>query len=221
MASLEQIWDEARSIAGTYSEKGALPPVMGGGRLEDPRFALVFINPTARNASTRDGWTGERWPWIGTTAVWKVLAEGGLLPHELHDEIRRTTSWDAQFARHVYSVVAENGCYITNLVKWTGPNGDLPSPKMVSDFAGLTRRELELVRPRHIVAFGGITFKALTGRDVLLRTVLESVREGLGVPVWQMLGSRLGVSPCYFPVGRGNPKGAAEILRTLRDTAVL
>jgi DNA polymerase len=197
-----------------------MTPVMGGGETNKPRLALIFINPTHRNASTKEGWSGPRFPFIGTKAVWRVLGNAGLLSAELVDMISGRERWDEEFAEEVYAAVRSEGLYLTNLVKWTGPNGDLPSRQLIELYADVLRRELELVGPRGIVAFGGMPYRALTGRDVKLGEVLANLRHA-GDPFYAIDGA-LGVPvyPCYFPVGRGNPKGAAEILSAVNRKSI-
>ena len=211
---LDALWAYVENLTRRVDPHSDLPPVMGGGQTHRPRLALVFINPTHRNASTRNGWAGPRYPFIGTKAVWRVLAQGQLLPATVADEIVSRPTWDEEFAASVYSRVEASSLYLTNLVKWTGPTGDLPSGAMVKTYADILRRELELVCPEAVVAFGGLTYRALTGEAVRLSDVLQTVRTEGRVPSSR---SRFGIPvyPCYFPVGRGNPRSAAEILAAL------
>lgn len=192
-----------------------LPPVVGGGCTTKPRVALVFINPTARNASTRDGWAGPRWPWLGTRPVWRVLADAGLLDPEVRRQIDGCRTWTEEFAETVYEDVAKRGMYFTNLVKWTGPNGDLPSPRLVRLYEDVLDEELRAVEPQAVVAFGGMTVKALTGHTVKLGQILDEARETGAVPGFAHRQLALTVYPCFFPVGRGNPRGATELLSIL------
>jgi hypothetical protein len=215
MSPLDRLWQEVEAVT-RGTDPGGLPPVMGGGQARSPRLACVFINPTARNASTRDGWDGPRWPWIGTRPVWRVLADAGLLPRDVQREIFRRPRWDEAFATEVYRAVAEEGLYLTNLVKWTGPNGDLPSLRLVALYEDLLQRELELVKPRGVVAFGGMTFRSLTGRQIKMGDVLVEARRTGRVPATDHRQLRLPVYPCFFPVGRGNPRGAVELLTVLK-----
>lgn len=212
---LNDLWAHVEELTRAADPHGTLPPVMGGGQTRRPRLAFVFINPTIRNASTREGWNGPRLPFIGTRAVWRVFAGAGLLPETLVEAIAARPKWDETFAEHVYAVVRAHGLYLTNLVKWTGPNGDLPSTHLIHTYSGVLKRELELVQPQAVVAFGGMTHRALTGSTVRLADILAHLRTTGTVPSTHASGLGLRVYPCYFPVGRGNPRAAVEILAAL------
>jgi hypothetical protein len=57
-----------------------------------------------------------------------------------------------------------------------------------------------------------MTIRALTGQQPKLAEVLESAKQTMKIPELKGLGLLPPVLPCYFPVGRGNPKAATEIL---------
>lgn len=206
---------EAAGRAKSFDDGNSLPDVTGGGQVDRPDFALVFINPTIRNASTHSAWRGIRHPWIGTRPVWKVLKNGGVLKDSVFDEVAMRRVWDEEFAARIYTGVAMDRAYITNLVKWTGPNGDLPTVQMVRAFAALTRRELEIVQPRVVIAFGSMPFRALGGQSVRLGGILDIARTGSRIPNAFVFDTEIPMFPCYFPVGRGNPGGAETVLRAV------
>jgi uracil-DNA glycosylase len=218
-STLEDLWRLAADILATIDPGGALPPVVGGGRTDRPALACVFINPTYRNQSTREGWRGPRYPFIGTKPVWRVLAAAGLFPHTLQIEIDRLQTWDEDFAATVYAAVAHEGLYITNLVKRTGPNADLPTPALVTAFRDLLIRELQIVRPAAVVTFGAIPFKALTGESIRLSEELNRARSSGFVRAHAAAELELPVYPCWFPVGRGKPAAAIEMLRLIHRQA--
>jgi DNA polymerase len=221
VGSLNELWQLVERLTQETDPHSTLPPVMGGGMTIQPRLACIFINPTHRNASTRDGWRGPRFPFIGTKGVWRVFANAGLLPGELYQEILARPTWNEEFAAEVYAAVRDRGLYLTNLVKWTGPNGDLPRAHLVKAYTGLLRRELELLRPRAVVTFGALPYRALTGEQVRLGSVLATLREHDILYSRQLGGLQCQVYPCYFPVGRGDPKAATEILRAIRHHLML
>lgn len=214
--TLDELWTLAETIATSLEPKNGLPAVMGGGRCEQPALACVFINPTHRNQSTQREWRGTRAPFIGTKPVWRFLAAAGLFPRSLCDEIDRRAVWGEEFAEDVYAAVAAEGLYITNAVKRTGANAVLPTPAMVSAFRELLVHELQLVRPRAIVTFGAIPFKALTGESIKLSEELDAARVAGHVSARNLTGLEVRVYPCYFPVGHGNAKAAIEMLGYIR-----
>jgi uracil-DNA glycosylase len=76
-------------------------------------------------------------------------------------------------------------------------------------------REIELVRPRRIVAFGILPFRHLTGRAIRLDHYFSLMERRGSIEYVPALRGRWPVAPCYFPVGRGNPRRATFILRLL------
>ena len=78
-------------------------------------------------------------------------------------------------------------------------------------------REIGLVQPEYIVTFGLIPFNALVREPIKLSDYYqESVRRNaLKTYNLQREHSSYRAVPCYFPVGRGNPKRAAKLLSML------
>ena len=75
-------------------------------------------------------------------------------------------------------------------------------------------REVEIVSPKYLVTFGSIPFKYLTGKTITLGDYYDQVvRQGLHPEEVQIGSAKVEVIPCYFPVGRGNPQRAVEILK--------
>ena len=89
---------------------------------------------------------------------------------------------------------------------------------MFEQDAPLFAVEMQLVRPKKIVAFGQLTFSMLTGLPVKLGSYRDDVIQNGLQPLadYPLPGCKVPVYPMYFPVGRGNPKFAAELLRLLR-----
>lgn len=71
------------------------------------------------------------------------------------------------------------------------------------------------MRPQAVVTFGGLPYRAVTGESVHLAQVLEDVRRGQQVVPCRQRDLGFPVYPCYFPIGRGRPSAAVEILRAL------
>ena len=175
---------------------------------------FVFINPTARNISSDPKWEGPRYPFIGTRSVWRVFHRAGFLTDSLISRIEANSDWSVEFAGELEGFLRERGIYLTNLVKWTGPDGSLPDRDKIGLFLPLMVREIEIVSPKYVVTFGSLPFKYLTGKMVKLGDYYDQlVRHGLR-PEEEQIGSvKTRVISCYFPVGRGNPKRAVEILK--------
>lgn len=219
LLQVPEINQKVAEISQQYYGDHTLDAISGAGQIKQPELALVFINPTHRNISTNPGWNGLKAPWIGCANIWQLFAEAGLVNEEMNQAIQTAkTDWTEQFALDVYSHVASQSLYITNIVKWAGLDAKLPERQKMRLYTPLLIEELRVVRPKKIIAFGQLTF------DGVLREIGIKSPEGFGVMNERMLATNsiydiqteLGeVVPCYFPVGQGikNRAKAVEILK--------
>ncbi|MEK7595094.1 MAG: uracil-DNA glycosylase family protein [Patescibacteria group bacterium] len=214
---LEDLWVYTKALQLKNFPNSTLEPILGGGRLSRPKFMFVFINPTYKNISSDPSWVGKRRPWTGTKYIWRIFNKAGHFDNSLLQEIEKTKIWSVDFADKVYSHLSARGFYFTNIVKWTGENADLPDSQKVRLFLPLLKKELEIVKPSYIVTFGLIPFKALTGLDIKLRDYFDASIKLRLLETFNtnLVGDNFKIIPCYFPVGRGDPKRAVELLRLL------
>lgn len=195
-------------------------PVLGGGDTNKPKMMFVFINPTIRNISSDKGWKGPRFPFIGTKNIWKVFNKAGLLSDELLAEIMdKSPRWSVDLAKAVLKSLKGRKIYLTNIVKWTGPDAALPNAEKIRLFLPVLHNEIELIKPQYIVAFGLLPFEGLTRKKIKLSEYYNRIskKHVLAVYPIQVGNFRTNVIPCYFPVGRGRPKQAIELLRLAND----
>ncbi len=84
-------------------------------------------------------------------------------------------------------------------------------------FLPMLLKEIEIIQPLCIVTFGGFPFFHLTGHRLKLDEYYRSVDKTGSLKSFNLLvhSRSYRVVPCYFPVGRGSPARAAEILRRL------
>jgi uracil-DNA glycosylase len=218
--SLSSIWKFVEKRNKVLDPRNPLPTVVGGGRSSRPEVAFIFINPTARNASTRSGWSGPRYPFIGTKQVWKIFHRARLIEDAVAEAIQAREYWDEQFAEQVYEHLEQSGFYLTNLVKWTGPDGSLPEQRLVQAYLPLLLAELEIVRPKRIVTFGLLPTKAIIGKHLRMEEIYKQTVARRAPVYLQSEGSKWQVMPCYFPVGRGNPRRAVDMLSLLAQDLV-
>jgi len=177
---------------------------------------FVFINPTARNISTRVEWEGPRFPFIGTKHIWRVFHKAGLFDTDLLAHIEREREWSLQLTDRVLDFLKLRGFYLTNLVKWAGHDSTLPDARKIQMFLPILRKEIELVRPRTIVTFGHIPFVALVGRRITLSDFYYRVMKVRRLEAFPLpFNPQVKVVPCYFPIGRGKPGRAVDLLRML------
>jgi DNA polymerase len=217
ISSLDKLWLYTKKLHKKHFPESRLEPILAGGRLRNPKYMFVFINPTYRNISSNPSWEGKRRPWTGTKYIWKIFHQAGQFDKDLFEEIDRKNSWDVDFADKVYKHLDDRSFYFTNLVKWTGENADLPNTKKINIFIPILKKEIEIVNPQTIVTFGRIPFKELTGEEIRLGEYYEDaiVNKVLKKYNLEINDRKYNLVPCYFPVGRGNPKAAIKILSML------
>lgn len=216
-ADLNELWRYVTELNREYFPENELMPILGNGKTYKPKLMFVFINPTARNTSSGKNWQGPRFPFIGTKQVWRVFNRAGLLEDKLISRIDTEPNWSIELAGEVLQFLRGNGFYLTNIVKWTGHDATLPEPKKIKLFLPVLEREIELVKPEYIVTFGLIPFRSLVKQPIKLsRYYINAVKSGK-LKTYDLLinATKTKVIPCYFPVGRGNPERAVELLRLI------
>jgi DNA polymerase len=213
---LQDIWKKVDKLSKKFPSD--YNPILGNGKCYRPKFLLVFINPTKANISSHPGWPGFRAPFIGTKPVWRVLHKAGWFNDQLIKVINASDTWSPRFADIVYKSLARRGLYLTNIVKWTGETAELPKAKKIRAYLPLLKKEIEIVKPKYIITMGLIPFEYLTGRKIKLGEYYKEAMKTKKLKAYDLkIGSKTyKVIPCYFPVGRGEPKKAVEILKLLK-----
>ena len=215
---LAQLWQAVDDCSDCRQASNSLRHIMGGGLESEPDMMFIFINPTHRNITSRADYDGPRFPFLGTSEIWRVFADAGLLERDLISWI--DNGWNQDLIAKVICTVRDAGFYFTNLVKCTQPDSRMPSRKMIRKKLDLLVREISIVHPKLIVAFGALPFKTLSNAELKLATHYEnqiSSVDLLTYPSIPVLGETFRVFPCYFPVGRGDRKRAVELLKVLKN----
>lgn len=215
--NLAELWNIIDEVNKKHFPHNNLRPILGGGKTENPKFMFVFINPTARNISSKRSWKGPRFPFVGTKQVWRIFHRAGLLDDTLMQKIEDSGSWSFGFANKVLSFMKKQSFYFTNIVKWTGNDATLPNSEKIKLFLPILEKEIQIVQPQQIVTFGLIPFENMTGQKIKLIDYYSDVMKGKKLKSYEAkYGSfRTKIIPCYFPVGRGDPGKAVDILRLL------
>ncbi len=216
--SLDDLWRIVNDTHTQFFPENKLMPIVGNGRIERPDYMFVFINPTHRNISSNPLWKGPRFPFIGTKPVWRIFNRAGLFDDELMKQIEREPNWSLEFTEKVRSFLDSKSFYFTNIVKWTGADATLPDAQKVKLFLPILRREIEIVQPKTIVTFGLIPFTFLTQETIRLQDYYDKFVQSSKLAAYPLkVGNhQTSVVPCYFPVGRGDPKRAVEMLKAIK-----
>ena len=136
---------------------------------------------------------------------------------ELMNKIDNSGYWSLELTNEVLDFLRSKSFYFTNIVKWTGPDATLPDSRKIKLFLPILRREIEIVQPQYIVTFGLIPFENMTNQKIKLKDYFEEIMKSKKLRFFDMNynGFKTKIIPCYFPVGRGDPKKAVEILRLI------
>ena len=200
-----------------YAQTG-LASIYGAGASQRPKLALVFMNPTQRNISSRPDWKGPRFPFIGVPRIWRLFSGCGLLDSAFVAKIdKRAETWSVHDALQLKQELERKRLYITNVIKETAPDSQMPPKTLFNKYESLLHDELELVQPELIIAFGLVTYQALTGQNIRLADIYEQAIKTARIPIGSSHRHQP-VLPCYFPVGRGNPSRAMQLLKMAINT---
>src|SRR3989344_1764863 len=215
--TLEELWNVVNELNQELFPENSLKPILGNGKTFRPKVMFVFINPTHVNISSDQNWQGPRFPVIGTKPIWRIFHHAGMFDYELIEKINNSKSWSLEFTDKVLNFLKLKSFYFTNIVKWTGPDATLPNSEKIKIFLPILEREIEIVQPQYIVTFGLIPFENMTHQKIKLIDYYSEIIKSQKLRVFGMEynGFKTKIIPCYFPVGRGDPKKAVEILKLI------
>jgi len=217
ISSLNELWKYVNETTKENFPDNDLVPILGGGQEKNPKFMIVFINPTFRNISSDKNWQGPRFPFIGRKRPWIEFHKAGLFDDEL---IKDISNWSLDFTYKVLEFLKNNSLYLTNVVKNTGHNADLPKADQINLYLPIFKKEIELVNPEYIITFGLIPTNALLKEKIKLSEYYELVKKK-NSPIFYELkinSKKFKLIPCYYPIGRGNPDKAIEILKIIKSS---
>lgn len=177
----------------------------------NPKLMLILVNPTHRNLSSHPDYIGPRFPFIGVRQFWKVLAEGGLIDKKVTDELPLRADWDNKDTKNIQKELIRNKLFVSNIVKCCYDHSEYPENNVIKDQLNYLSQEIKLVNPKKIVAFSGLVYKTLTGKPVKLSEYWSQPTKSFE----NISGLDFPVEPCYFPIGRGNPNKAIQVLKRL------
>ena len=212
--NLKSLYDEIEGCPFCRKEGNHLRHVFGAGVL-NPDLMLVLINPTYRNLSARADYEGPRFPFIGVRQFWRVLAEGEVISRKVAYHLPLAARWTYDDSNAIQEELSLNRLFVTNIVKCCYSHSNYPSRSVIDLHVKYLAREIQIVKPKKIIAFGGLTFKTLTQLNILLREYWANGDRGV-FHKETISGQEIPVIPCYFPIGRGNPKKAALVLRAFK-----
>lgn len=214
LKQLQLLYSKFDACSRCKKEQNPLKHILGGGMSQNPKYLFLFINPTYHNISSHAEYQGtHRYPFLGVRYFWKLMSEAGIIKPEIVQDIY-ASGWKVEHENAIEQNLRDQNIYITNLVKCTQPHAEVPTSQVIAEDLELLHQEIRLVNPECIITFGKLPTKIITGEDIKLLDRLEAVRNNASKPMKSLMieGKIFDVLPCYFPVGRGNPPKAKEIL---------
>ena len=215
---LQKLFNTIDACARCKAEKNPLRHVLGGGKFQNPKFCLLFINPTHKNQSSRQTYRGRRrYPFIGVRHLYKGLAEAGFVDRNLIEKMYRR-GWQLEDEHRIEKSLRENGVYITNFVKCARPNPINPTKAEMRESLPVLAEELSILNPEYIITFGLLPLEVLADNSFRLKDILKTVKQNKYKPMLSipLNGRRYKILPCYYPLGHGNPPKAQKILRHIK-----
>lgn len=206
---MEELTKEFDKLQTKYGSKN-LDSVYGCGEKNNPRVALVFMNPTKRNIATSKSWTGLKAQWLGTKQIWDFLVKCNLFTSKLNEEIKtkKPSDWTEEFCEYVYSEVKKQGVWITNLAKCTQDDARPLPDAVFLKYKDLLKKELSIVNPKKIIFFGNQVASIMLGSKVSVSLVRKKVFK------LNIEGKEYESYAVYYPVGNGRfnqPKAVEDI----------
>lgn len=202
-------------LQNTYGSKD-LNSVYGCGEDNNPRVALVFMNPTKRNIATDKSWKGLRAQWLGTKQIWEFLAKCELFSFRINEEIKskKPKDWTPEFCECVYNEVKKQGLWITNLAKCTQDDARPLPDSVFLKYKDLLKDELNLVNPQKIFFFGNQVSSIMLDQVISVSTTRQKKF------LLEINGKEFESYALFYPVGNGrfNQHKAIEDIKEILKT---
>ena len=212
MKNLNKRYDELQNKYGSKE----LNSVYGCGEENNPKVALVFMNPTKRNIATDKSWTGLKAQWLGTKQIWDFLTKCNLFSTKLNEEIKekRPKEWSPEFCEKVYKEVKNKSMWITNLAKCTQDDARPLPDKIFLNYKDLLKEELKLVNPQKILFFGNQVSSLMLDETITVSTARQKKF------TLKIDNKEYDSYAVYYPVGNGRfnqPKAIEDIQEILKE----
>jgi DNA polymerase len=196
---LERLKKEVDGLQKVYGNP-ELQVIYGAGKINQPKFYLLFMNPTARNISATKSWTGLRAPWLGTKNIWKILFALKLISPENFQKIQtfKSTDWSQEFCLEIYNELNKNSVYISNLAKCTQDDARALHDDFFKAYLENSLAEIYSVNPKMVISFGNQVSSILLNKKIKVSDYKKDQGEKLIIR-----GREFMVYPTFYPIGQG------------------
>jgi uracil-DNA glycosylase len=212
---LPQLFSEIDAIHQKYGDD-SLCMVYGTGKIRNPKILFLFMSPTARNLTTHKDWKGIRAPWVGISTTWNLMSKLGIIKQETFEKVKKLKKeeWSEELVLSLYEEVAKSGAYLTNLGRCTQLDARPVRDSVFRESREVTLKEIELVNPKIIIAFGNQVASNLLQQKI---TVASCCMQKFDLIINK---KKFAVYPTYYPVGMGQrnmPKAVEDILSIVKS----
>lgn len=171
---MKNLIKQFNELQNTYGSKD-LNPVYGCGKENNPRVALVFMNPTKRNIATNKCWAGLKAQFLGTKQIWEFLTKCNLFSPTINEEIKskKPKDWTLEFCEYVYNEVKNQGLWITNLAKCTQDDARPLPDSVFLQYKDLLKEELKIINPQKVFFFGNQVSSIMLEQPITVSTTRQ------------------------------------------------
>ena len=189
--------------------------VYGAGCKKNPKLFLLFMNPTGRNVSCIPWWKWLRAPRLWTKNIWKLLSALWAISPTSYEHIQKLKPQERteQFSLDLYTEIANNGIYISNLAKCTQTDARPLPDSVFKEYLSLIYDEIDYIKPQHIVTFGNQVSSIVLNKKITVSAYQDDNYEELTIKK-----QLYKIYPTYYPVGqwmRNLPNAIARIQKIL------
>jgi len=110
----------------------------------------------------------------------------------------KATERTEKFSLAVYTEIADNGFYISNLAKCTQTDARPLKDSVFKEYLDLIYQEIEEIHPQHIISFGNQVSSIVLGKKITVSSYTHDSYEVLSVKKHNYK-----VYPTFYPVGQG------------------
>ncbi|MCF7834688.1 hypothetical protein K9M48_01345 [Candidatus Gracilibacteria bacterium] len=189
-------FDKLQKIFGDKS----LNSVYGAGCINKPDLFFIFMNPTGKNVSSDKKWKGLQAPWLGTKNIRKLFYKIGIISKDIFDQIygMNLSTWSPEFCLDLYSKLAKDKIYITNLAKCTQIDARPLHNNIFKEYLELIYEEIDRIQPQKIICFGNQVSSILLGKNIKVSDYNKNKFEELTIK-----NKIYKIYPVFYPVGQG------------------
>ncbi len=187
-----------------------LNPIYGAWCIDKPDVFFVFMNPTGKNISADKNRSWLRAPRLWTKNIWKLFNKVWIISKNLFEQIycMKTNDWSPEFSLDLYTALAQDKIYITNLAKCTQIDARPLHDKIFKEYLDLIYQEIEIIQPQKIVCFGNQVSSILLGKNIKVSEYQKNECEELKIK-----NKIYKVYPTFYPVWQGMRNMDKAILR--------